>query len=96
MPIIHYRYANGVVVHSIGYPGEPVGDEGGACFVGTEGRIAVDRTNIVSYPASILKEPLRPERHAASITPTAIRAISSNASAAAGRRSAIRKPPSTP
>ena len=58
--MIHYRYANGVVVHSTGYPGETVGDEGGACFVGTEGRIAVDRTNIVSYPANILKEPLRP------------------------------------
>jgi hypothetical protein len=58
--IIHYRYANGVVVHSSGYPGEPVGNEGGACFVGTAGRIAVERSNIVSYPANILKEPLRP------------------------------------
>ena len=58
---IHYRYSNGVVVHSQEYPGERVGGEGGACFVGTEGRIAVDRANIVSYPARILKEPLRPE-----------------------------------
>jgi hypothetical protein len=58
--VIHYRYSNGVVVHSSGYPGEPVGNEGGACFVGTEGRIAVERSNIVSYPANILKEPLRP------------------------------------
>ncbi len=58
--VIHYRYSNGAVVHSTGYPGEPVGGEGGACFVGTEGRIAVDRANILSYPASILKEPLRP------------------------------------
>jgi len=57
---VHYRYSNGVVVHSVGYPGETVGGEGGACFVGTEGRIAVDRANLVSYPASILKEPLRP------------------------------------
>jgi len=57
--VIHYRYANGVEVHSSGYPGEAVGGEGGACFVGTEGRIAVERSNIVSYPASILKEPLR-------------------------------------
>ena len=57
---VHYHYANGVVVHSNGYPGEPVGNDGGACFVGTEGRIAVDRSNIVSYPASILKQPLRP------------------------------------
>lgn len=57
---IHYRYANGVVVHSTQYPNEPVGNDGGAVFVGTEGRIAVDRSSIVSYPASILREPLRP------------------------------------
>ncbi len=58
--VIHYRYAHGVVVHSIGYPNEPVGGEGGACFVGSEGRIAVDRSNIVSYPANILKSQPRP------------------------------------
>ena len=58
---IHYHYSNGVVVHSAGYPGEPVGGEGGACFVGTTGRIAVDRSNIVSYPASVLREPLLPD-----------------------------------
>jgi predicted dehydrogenase len=59
--IIHYHYSNGVVVHSNGYPGERIGGEGGACFVGTEGRIAVERANIASYPAKILKGPLRPE-----------------------------------
>jgi len=58
---VHYHYTNGVVVHSNPYPGEPVGGEGGACFVGTEGRIAVDRSNIVSYPSRILKEMLRPD-----------------------------------
>jgi len=57
---VHYRYSNGVVVHSQEYPGERVGSDGGACFVGTEGRIVVDRANLVSYPASILKEPLHP------------------------------------
>lgn len=57
---IHYRYSNGVVVHSAPYPGEKVGNDGGACFVGTEGRIVVDRGNIISYPAKILTEPLRP------------------------------------
>ncbi len=58
---VHYRYADsGVVIHSTGYPGENVGSDGGACFVGSEGRIAVDRSNIVSYPASIVREPLRP------------------------------------
>lgn len=58
--IIHYRFANGVVVHSIPYPNEPVGNDGGACFVGTEGRIAVDRGNLVSHPGTLLKQPLRP------------------------------------
>jgi hypothetical protein len=57
---VDYRYSNGVVVHSQGYPGERVGPDGGACFVGTEGRIAVDRGNLVSYPNRILQEPLRP------------------------------------
>jgi len=57
---IHYRYANGVVVHSASYPGEKIAPDGGACFVGTEGRIAVDRSNIASYPAKILTEPLCP------------------------------------
>lgn len=58
---IRYHYSNGVVVHSQAYPGEPVGPDGGACFVGTEGRIAVDRDGIVSYPERILNEPLRPQ-----------------------------------
>jgi len=58
---VHYGYANGVVVHSQEYPGERIGPDGGAVFVGTDGRIAVDRANIVSYPAGILQEPLRPE-----------------------------------
>ncbi len=58
--IVHYRYQNGVVVHSQEYPGEPVGGGGGACFVGTAGRIAVDREELVSYPARILREPPHP------------------------------------
>jgi predicted dehydrogenase len=58
--VIHYRYSNGVVVHSTAYPGEPIGNNGGACFVGTAGRLAVDRDKIVTYPGSILQEPLRP------------------------------------
>lgn len=58
--VVHYRYANGVIVHSSAYPGEEVGNVGGACFVGTEGRIAVDRGNIVAHPARILQEPIRP------------------------------------
>jgi predicted dehydrogenase len=57
---IHYHYSNGVTVHSAAYPSEKIGNEGGAVFVGTEGRIAVDRNDIASYPANILNEPLRP------------------------------------
>lgn len=52
-----YRYANGVIVYGAPYPKEPVGEVGGACFVGTKGRIAVDRDNIVSDPPLILKDP---------------------------------------
>lgn len=55
-----YRYANGVVVHGKPYPGEAIGGEGGACFVGTSGRIAVDRNALVSDPPEIVREPLRP------------------------------------
>ncbi len=58
---INYRYENGVVVRSIPYPGESVGGDGGACFVGTTGRIAVDRSNIVSYPSEVLRQPLLPD-----------------------------------
>ena len=55
------RYANGVTIHGYGYPGEKIGGSGGATFVGTEGRISVDRENLASYPARIVKEPLRPD-----------------------------------
>lgn len=58
---VHYHFAGGVVVHSDPYPGEPVGGEGGACFVGTEGRLAVDRGALVAQPAHLLSAPLRPE-----------------------------------
>jgi hypothetical protein len=55
-----YKYASGVVVYGKPYPGEPIGNDGGACFVGTEGRIAVDRDALVSDPPDIVREPLRP------------------------------------
>jgi predicted dehydrogenase len=57
----NYRYADGVVVYGKAYPGEPIGGDGGAVFVGTEGRIAVDRDALISYPADIVREPLRPD-----------------------------------
>jgi predicted dehydrogenase len=56
-----YKYASGVVVYGKPYPGEPVGGVGGACFIGTEGRLAVDRDALVSDPPEIIREPLRPD-----------------------------------
>jgi hypothetical protein len=56
-----YKYADGVVVYGKGYPGEKIGGEGGACFVGTAGRVAVDRNALISDPPDIVKEPLRPD-----------------------------------
>jgi len=49
------------VVYGKAYPNEPIGGEGGACFVGTQGRIAVDRNALVSDPPDIVREPLRPD-----------------------------------
>ncbi len=59
--VTNYRYASGVVVYGKAYPGEPIGGDGGAVFVGTEGRIAVDRDALISSPARIAREPLRPD-----------------------------------
>ena len=68
--VVRYKYSNGVLVTSESYPGEKGGAEGGACFVGTEGRIVVDRTHLLSYPEKIVQEPLHPGdtrvRHATS------------------------------
>jgi hypothetical protein len=59
-----YRYANGVTVFGRPYPGESVGMDGGVCFVGTNGRIAVDRVSLISDPPGIVREPIRPsDRH---------------------------------
>ena len=50
-----FRYANGVEV--IGGPPPGCGwDEGGACFVGTEGKITVHRGKFFSDPPEIVKE----------------------------------------
>ena len=56
-----YRYASGVTVFGKPFPGEKIGGNGGACFVGTGGRIAVDRDALVSDPPELVREPLRPE-----------------------------------
>jgi len=62
------RYANGVVVYGCAYPDPTLGlgpnvrfvGEGGVVFVGTEGKIAVDRQQILSNPVEILKKRLGP------------------------------------
>jgi predicted dehydrogenase len=54
------KYADGAVVYGRPHPEEPTGATGGACFVGTEGRIAVDRTALVSRPGHLVSAPLRP------------------------------------
>lgn len=56
-----YRYENGVTVYGKPYPGESIGGDGGACFVGTGGRIAVDRGALVSDPPDIVREAIRPD-----------------------------------
>jgi hypothetical protein len=56
-----YKYANGVVVYGKPFPGEPIGGEGGCCFVGTAGRIAVDRNAVVSDHPELIDEPVRPD-----------------------------------
>jgi len=56
-----YRYASGVVVYGRPYPGERAGMDGGVTLVGTEGRITVDRSNLLSVPEDIVREPMRPD-----------------------------------
>jgi len=55
-----YRYANGVAVYGMPHPAETIGPDGGAVFVGSEGRIAVDRNTMVATPASLIRDPLHP------------------------------------
>ena len=50
-----YRYANGVEVFGCPPPGQKW-DEGGACFVGTEGTITVHRNVFVSNPPELVKQ----------------------------------------
>jgi len=65
----HMTYANGVVVHCSHYPDPTIGipggmrfrGEGGAVFVGTDGKIAVDRQVIIANPPEILRKPIGPD-----------------------------------
>jgi predicted dehydrogenase len=56
-----YRYENGIVVYARPYPGTQISETGGAWFIGTEGKIAVDREHLLSEPESILNTPLKNE-----------------------------------
>ncbi len=53
-----YRYANGVVVYGRPYPNEKIGETGGGWFVGTKGKIGVDREHLVADPPEILEQPI--------------------------------------
>jgi len=55
-----YRYANGVLLHGCIPPGD-VWRQGGALFIGTEGRINVHRDLLDIEPREIAKQPLGPE-----------------------------------
>ncbi len=52
-----YVYANGVEVYHGGYTGKG----SGITFTGTKGWIEVSRDHLATYPASIMKEPTRPD-----------------------------------
>ncbi len=56
-----YKYASGVVVYGRPYPGEKAGMDGGVTLVGTNGRITVDRGNLLSVPEDVVREPIGPD-----------------------------------
>ncbi len=53
-----YRYANGVMVYGRPYKDEKIGETGGGWYIGTKGRIGVDREHLVSQPPSLMEKPL--------------------------------------
>ena len=55
-----FRYASGVEVYGCCPPGE-AWDQGGACFVGSAGKITVHREKLVSDPPEILRESPGPQ-----------------------------------
>ena len=56
--LAEYKYANGVIVHGRPYGEDKIGETGGGWFIGTEGKIGVDREHLVSDPTGILEKPL--------------------------------------
>jgi hypothetical protein len=53
-----YKYANGGVIFGSPCPGVKSGEGGPIAFVGSEGKIVVDRDQIYSDPKKILEQPL--------------------------------------
>lgn len=58
--VLHYHYANGVVVHGCPSPEGGPGWSGGARLIGTEGWVAVDRENLAADPPELLDGPAGP------------------------------------
>lgn len=56
-----YRYDDGTMVYGRPMPDEKIGETGGGWLIGSEGRIGVDRENLVANPPEILEEPLDPD-----------------------------------
>ena len=55
-----YRYASGVVVYGSPPPGQPW-QPGGACFVGTQGKVVFHRDTFYTDPPELARQPLGPE-----------------------------------
>jgi len=53
-----YRYNDETIVYGRPLPDEKIGETGGGWFFGSEGRIGVDRENLVADPPEILEKPL--------------------------------------
>ncbi|MBM3891129.1 MAG: Gfo/Idh/MocA family oxidoreductase [Verrucomicrobia bacterium] len=56
--VLHYLYANGVIVRGCPAPDGGPGGSGGARFIGTDGWVAVDRDDIAAHPAELLRQPV--------------------------------------
>ncbi|HOD94356.1 MAG TPA: Gfo/Idh/MocA family oxidoreductase [Candidatus Hydrogenedentes bacterium] len=54
-------YPGGLKVHCCAHPEIEVGATGGACFIGTEGTLAVDREGIMASPRNIMDISIRPQ-----------------------------------
>jgi hypothetical protein len=56
-----YHYADGTIVYGRPFRDEKIGETGGGWFVGSGGRIGVDREHLVADPTEILEKPVASE-----------------------------------